>query len=298
MERKTLVWVTACYVLVVGIWSTTPLTIKWSGEGGGYLFGITARMLIGTALAVMLVLWRNGGLPISRKALEVYFAAGMAIFGAMLPVYWGAQYIPSGLISVIFGLTPIATAWMAARMLQEQSLGASKMAGALLGVCGLVVIFWQQLQVGAHAVWGMAAVLFSVILHSLSAVWIKKIDARLSALSVTSGGLLVALPMFLLAYALSGNGLPEELSARTFWSIVYLGVMGSVVGFVAYYYVLEQLSTSTVSLITLMTPAAAVWLGGVFNNEQPGVSVWLGTALVLIGLILHQWGSILKRYIR
>jgi drug/metabolite transporter (DMT)-like permease len=298
MERKTLLWVLCCYFLVVAIWSTTPLTIKWSGEGAGYLFGITARMLIGTVLALLLQWLLEGGLATGSKAMQVYVAAGMAIFGAMLPVYWGAQFIPSGLISVIFGLTPIMTAWMAANILREQSLSPGKIAGAIIGLCGLLVIFWQQLHVGAYAVWGMLAVLFSVVLHSLSAVLIKRIDAGLSALSVTTGGLLFALPLFVLAYWMSGNAWPDALPARTLGSIIYLGIMGSVVGFVAYYYVLEKLSTATVSLITLMTPPAAVWLGGLLNNEQPGVSVWLGTAMVLSGLVMHQWGGVLKRYLK
>lgn len=291
MENKKALVIVLAYIVVVLIWSTTPLTIKWSGEGVHYMFGITARMTIGTVLALALALWQYGALKQNKKALQVYFAVGLAIYASMLPVYWGAQYIPSGLISVIFGLTPIMTAWFAAQFLQEQRFGLNKVLGALTGVAGLSIIFIHQIHLGEHSAWGVGAVLFAVIVHSLSAVVIKKIDARLPALSLTAGGLLVALPLLWLTYLLFAPPLPQQIPVRAILAITYLGIMGTVVGFVAYYFLVEQLPTSSSALITLMTPVLAVWLGNWLNNEQSGVIVWSGTALVISGLILHQWGG-------
>ena len=77
------------YVLVVLIWSTTPITIQWSSQGVDFLFGITARMTIGSLLAVMLCLWRYKKLPLDSHALTVYGVSAMAVYAAMLIVYWG-----------------------------------------------------------------------------------------------------------------------------------------------------------------------------------------------------------------
>ena len=288
---------TVAFVGVVLIWSTTPLAIKWSGEGAGFLFGVSLRMLIGAMLALLITLLYYKRLPMHRKALHVYLAAGSAIFGAMLAVYWGAQFISSGLISAVFGLTPMFTALLAARLLHEQSLTVFKILGSLLGVAGLAIIFSEQLGLGQHAVWGISAVLVSVILHSASAVWIKSIDAKLPALIVTTGGLLFALPFFMLAFLMFPISLPDELPLRTIWSIVYLGIMGSVVGFVSYYFLLENLRASTVALITLITPVVALFIGRMLNDELLTQSIWAGTGLVLIGLALHQWGRKLFRYL-
>ena len=289
-NRKALVIVLA-YITVVLIWATTPLTIKWSGEGVHYMFGIAARMTIGTALALLLVTWQHGKLNRDRKALQAYLTVGLAIYAAMLPVYWAAQYIPSGLISVIFGLTPIMTAWFAAQLLQEQRFGPNKIIGALIGVAGVGVIFIRQINLGEHPAWGIGAVLFAVMVHSLSMVWIKKIKARVPALTLTAGGLLVALPLLWVTYLLFAPPLPLEIPLRATMAIIYLGVMGSVVGFVAYYFLLAELPTSSTALITLMTPVLAVLLGNWLNNEQSGIMVWSGTILVLSGLIVHQWGN-------
>jgi len=297
VKNQPTLTVTLAFIVVVFIWSTTPLAIKWSGEGVGFVSGITGRMLIGAVLAALLTFIRFNKLAWSMKAIHVYFAAAVAIFGAMMPVYWGAQYISSGLISVVFGVTPIFTAFFAASLLHENSLTLSKVVGAFSGVAGLLVMFSEQLNLGSNALMGISAVLLSVILHSMSAVWIKHIDARLPALMITTGGLLFALPLFLLVYVLFAEPLPMQLPMRSIWSIVYLGVMGSIVGFVSYYYLLSHLRASTVALITLMTPVTALWLGNMLNNEDLTPFIWLGTSLVLLGLMLHQWGNIMFKFL-
>ena len=279
------------YVLVVMIWSTTPITIQWSSQGVDFLFGITARMTIGTMLAVALCLWRYKKLPLHVTAIYVYSVSAMAVFGAMLIVYWGAQYITSGLISVLFGFTPIITAFMAALLLKNEHLTGVKISGALMGVAGLLIIFMDQLQLGHAVLLGIVAVLFSVFLHALSAVLIKRVDHQLSAINITAGGLLLSLPLFWLVYFLFAPPLPAFIPTKTLLSIVYLGVMGSLVGFVCFYYVLQHMAAGSVSLITLLTPVLALWIGYVFNHEVLDIMFAWGTVLVLSGLIWHQWGS-------
>ena len=297
MDNSKTITIVIAYFTVVLIWSTTPLAIKWSGEGVGFMFAITARMLIGAVLALLLALIWYRRLPVHARARRVYAVAGIAIFGAMTAVYWGAQHISSGLVSVVFGMTPIVTSLLAARFLYEQSLTGFKILGALLGIAGLAVIFSEQLQIGEHAPVGILAVLLSVMLHSTSSVGIKYIDARLPALVVTTGGLLVSLPLFIIAFLLVPESMPESFPSRAIWAIVYLGVMGSVVGFVSYYFILQNLAASTVALITLITPVAALWLGHILNREALTLYVGAGTGLVLLGLCIHQWGAGLARFI-
>lgn len=295
MDNRKLYSLVIAYLLVVIIWSTTPLAIKWSGESVGFIFGVTARMFIGAVLALTLTLILFRKLPMHSTAIKVYLAATLAIFGAMTTTYWGAQFVSSGLISVVFGLTPIITAWAAARLLHENSLTLPKILGSLLGLLGLLVIFFQQIQLGPQAYTGFLAILLAVMLHSMSSVLIKYIDAKLPALVVTAGGLLFSLPLFVLLYILFADPLPATMPVRPLWSAIYLGVMGSVVGFVCFYYVLANLQATTVALITLLTPVIALWLGSILNNESLTWAIIIGTLLVLLGLALHQWSNKLSR---
>lgn len=282
------------FMSVVAIWSTTPIAIKWSGEGVSYLFGISLRMSIGTLLAVSLVYMLNKKLPMDRSSKMVYMASALAIFGGMMPVYWGAQFITSGLISVVFGLSPIVTGYLAWRILGEQSVSRYKVLGALLGLSGLVIIFYESSSINTHYFYGIASILLAVIFHSISAVWIKSLKTELPALTLVAGGLLFSMPMFILVYFLFAPALPQVIPMKALWAIVYLGVVGSILGFVGYYYLLKHLPATSVALITLITPVSALWIGYVVNDEVISPSVYMGSAFILCGLVLHQGISFLN----
>ncbi len=289
MKTNNTILIIIAYLLMIIIWSTTPLAIKWSSQGIDFVTGVSVRMFIGASLALTLALILYRRIPMHKKARQVYLASALAIYGAMMMVYWGAQFIPSGLVSVLFGLTPIITTGFALYLLRSEYFALNKFIGAFMGIMGLAVIFIDRIGLGEQALFGIAAVLASVTLHAGSAVWIKRLNEPLPALIVTTGGLIYSMPLFILSFALFADPFPEQLPSRTLWSIIYLGVMGSVVGFVSYYFVLSRLSPSTVALATLITPISALLLGKWFNSESITVSIFIGTALVLSGLIVHQF---------
>ena len=275
----------AAYIGVVLIWGTTPLAIQWSGEGVGYLFGVTGRMVIGLALALLVLRLMRLRLHWHRRARQTYLAAGLGIFLAMTSVYWSAQFIPSGWISVMFGLSPMVTGLMARLWLGEQGLTPPRILSLLVALAGLALMFDVGLQAGGETLLGLLGILFSVVCHSASAVWIKRLDARLHGLSVTAGGLMVAVPV------LQGETWPQVIGGRAMGSIVYLGVVGSVLGFALYFYVLRHVETTRVALITLMTPVIALLAGQWLNGEVIDLRVWTGAALIMLGLAGFELGS-------
>jgi len=288
----------AAFVGVVLIWSTTPLAIQWSSDGWGFLFGVSGRMVIGALVCLLLVLILRHKIALTKAALQTYAAASLGIYGAMLCVYWGAQYIPSGLVAVLYGLSPIITAVFAAMWLQENSLTRGKVSGALLGFMGLAVIFQGNIG-GAPIAWqGIVGVLLSVMFHSTSAILIKRINAPLPALATTSGALFVVAPLYVITWLLvDGGELPRDIPVRAGAAMIYLGVFATVVGFSLYYYVLRQVEANRVALLTLITPVLALLVGQWFNGEQVPLEVWGGTVLILTALTLHQWGDDMFKYL-
>ncbi len=281
--------ITLTYISVILLWATTPLAIKWSGQGPGFLFGVTARMAIGTVCILLVLALMRQRLAWHRKALLTYLAIALQIYGAMLAVYWAAQFIPSGWISVIFGLTPLMTALLAAIFLGERSLTLGKLLAYGLGIGGLVIMFGSALQLGQDAVLGIGGVLVSAFLQSLSAVWVKRIAAKLPALSQVTGGLLLALPAYLLTWWLVDGHWPVLLTPTSLAAIIYLGVIATSLGFVLYYYLLTHLPATRVALITLVSPLLALMLGHVMNHEPLTLKVVTGTLLILSALIVHTF---------
>ncbi|MEY3289086.1 MAG: hypothetical protein RLZZ419_1328 [Pseudomonadota bacterium] len=277
------------YISIILLWATTPLAIKWSGEGPGFLFGVTARMAIGTVCVLIVLALMRQRLIWHRKAWLTYIAVALQIYGAMLPVYWAAQFIPSGWISVIFGLTPLMTALLAAVFLGERSLTLGKLLAYSLGIGGLVIMFGSALQLGNEAVQGIGAVLISVFLQSASSVWVKRIAAKLPALSQVTGGLLLALPAYLFTWAIVDGHWPALLTPTSLGAIIYLGVIATTLGFVLYYYLLTHLPATKVALISLVSPLLALLLGHGINHEPLTMKVITGTLLILSGLIMHTF---------
>jgi len=290
--------VPAAYITVILIWSTTPLAIKWSGDEVGFLFGITSRMVLGVVTGLLVAGLFSVKLPMHASARSTYLAAGLGIFTAMLSVYWSSQFIPSGWISVLFGIAPMVTGVMAAVWLSESVLSPTRIAGMLLGTGGLAVMFVGSGTLGPDAVFGVVGMLFSVTAYSASAVAIKRIGADVPALATTIGGLLVAVPLLVAVFLLTGETLPETVPLRAAWSIAYLGVIGSVLGFALYYYVLKHVEATRVALITLVTPVVALLLGSNLNGELIQTEVWVGTAAILSGLLLYEYGQKIGNWIR
>ncbi len=279
------------FLAVIIIWSTTPLGIQWSVEGVGFLFGVSTRMLLGIVLAVFVMWIMRHPFLVHRQAWFAYLASGLGIYCAMIGTYWGAMYIPSGWISVIWGLSPMVTGVLASVFIGEKSFVPHRILGTVSGICGLAVIFFQGAKVGESTALGVGLVLLGVFGQTSTAVWIKKINAGIHGIVMTVGGLLVAVPLFWLTWWLAGGVWPEYIPDRAIGAIVYLAVFGSVLGFSLYYFLLNSVEASRVALITLITPVTALLLGYFFNGETLTVSVFLGTALILLGLFSFEWGG-------
>ena len=282
--------VPAAYLTVIIIWSTTPLSIQWSGIGVGYEFGVAARMLIGLLALLLIVRLKGMPLPWNRHSRMVYAVSGISIFIAMSLVYWSAQYIPSGWISVIFGLAPIITSLFASLILRENNLTAGRQLGMLLGLCGLAVVFVEGLSLSDAAWMGVAGITIGTIAHALGAVLLQKLKTDLPAISITAGSLIVATPFFIMNFALTQSW-PQQISTATLLSIIYLAIMGSAVGFPLYFYLLKKLNAERVALIALITPVSALLVGAFFNGEVVSSRVWLGSALIITGLAIYEYGK-------
>ena len=284
----------AAYFAIILIWATTPLALQWSTQGVDFALAVFVRMLIGVVFAGLAVLVWRIGFPLHARARKAYLVAGLGIFGAMVLTYWAARYVHSGLISVLFGLSPLMTGILAALWLGERSLSPLRVVGMVLAACGLATIFIHGDSLGdEHALAGLVALLVAVFIYSGSLVWLKRIDDDSPPLATTVGALLVSLPLFGLVWLLGDGHLPAIVPPRSGAAIVYLGIFGSVIGFALYYYVIKHLEASKVALITLITPVLALLLGNLLNGENIGLRLWLGTGLILFGLSVHQADALL-----
>jgi drug/metabolite transporter (DMT)-like permease len=283
----------AAYLGVILIWSTTPLGIQWSAQGASFSFAVMSRMLIGLVICLLLLRATRTLFPFTPAARQLYAISGLSMFVAMLLTYWGALHVPSGLISVIYGLSPLMTGLFATLWLNERALTPLRVAGLGFALAGLWVIFGQPWPGGDQGTLGTLAVVSGMVAQALGLVWIKRLNLRISSLAITTGTLGVALPLFVLAWVIADAAhLPAHITPRAGAAIVYLGVLGSVVGFTLYYYLIKHLDAGRIALITLITPVTALLLGQTLNAEFIPATGWIGITLIGTGLLLYEWQAL------
>lgn len=272
------------YLSVVLVWSTTPLAVKWSGEDVGFIFGVTGRMLIALVVSLMVLAVIRHRLEWSRAAIQAYIAVGLPLYVGMMGVYWGAQYVQSGVISVVFGLTPLMTAIVAVLWIKENNFTPFRIVGMLLSMAGLLVIFKDSIALGNESYLGIIGTLIAVSLHSFGTVWIKKIGLSLSAVAANTGGVAVATLLFIFTWLIFDRHIPNVVPPHAAVAIIYLAVFGTVFGAALFFYLVKKIETGKVALITVITPVIALMLGHWINHEALSYQTILGAVLVLLGV--------------
>lgn len=288
--------VSIAYLAVLLIWSTTPLGIVWSSESINPSLAVLLRMLIALVLGVLVIKVRKINLPWHKRALRLYTYSALGIFGGMLCSYLAAPYLSSGIISLVFGLSPVISALLAKKILAEPNISGVRKFSMIISLSGLAVVCSDNFTLADDGIYGVLFILLAVFFFSLSGVMVKSVSIAIHPLATTVGALSVATPMFLLSWLVLDGTLPVELwQARSIWATVYLGIFGSLIGFYAYFTVLQKLSASSVTLITLITPVIAFSLGALLNSEVMNNKLILGALMVLFGLAIYHFGHLVPR---
>lgn len=275
------------YLAVVMIWSTTPLAIKFSNDSLSFISAVGLRMLLAAIVCVMLCVWRRCPLRWDRQAMSAYAAANLGLYGAMSLVSLATATVPSGVVSLMFGLAPLISGVLAVPLLNEPPLSAIRIVALFTSIGGLALVLAGDTALAVQAWPGLLACLIAVCLFALSGVLVKRQAVNMGPLEHTTGSLLFSLPLFGLSWWLL-DGQAPQFSMLSAGAVVYLALMGSVLGFMLYFMVLQHLGPTRVALIPLMTPAIALMLGQWVAGEEIGQMTVLGAGVIVFALGLFQ----------
>ena len=274
------------YVLVVLIWATTPLAIQWSSDSISFIAAALARMMIAVAFALPIVFALRRQL-FPPGAWKVYLAGSIGIFPNMPVVYWAAQFIPSGLVAVIFAMSPFVTGVLSLLILRENPFTLRRVMALVVALSGLLVIFYGQLRIDRDGIYGIGGILLSCLLFSFSSVWMKRLNENTEAFAQMTGSLLFSLPGLMLTWWWLDGQLPHDFSHKTIWAVAYLAIFGSLLGYTLFFFILKRLSASVVSLVTLMTPLLALVLGVWVADERFTLQLPIGVGMVILALVFY-----------
>ena len=177
-------------------------------------------------------------------------------------------------------------ALFARALLKDQRLEPLMIAGIVLGFVGLVIIFQGDLQLSDPAgLLGMSAVILCTIIQGFALVLIKKHGQTASPFAMNLVGMSIGAIVILGIALATGEKVPPVWNAAAVGSVLYLSVVGSVLAFVTYHWLLKRVNPVYLALTTLINPIVAVLLGAVVLGESLTTNVFLGAGLVLAGIL-------------
>ncbi|HKZ03641.1 MAG TPA: EamA family transporter [Pyrinomonadaceae bacterium] len=280
--KSRLVWLILC-----AIWGSTWLFIKLGLADLPPITFAGIRFLIAATILLALIAVRRQALPRRRSDWILLAVTGVLAFTLNYGLlFWGEQYISSGLASLLQATIPAFGLVIAHFYLPAERLSAAKIIGVLMGVAGVGVIFSNQLSAsGSRALAGSAALVFSSICVAFSNVLLKARGKNLDPSIIAAGQMLCGLiPLLLVGIPLEGNPLHFRWTTMAVVSLFYLAIVGSVLAFLLYYWLMRHMDVTKTMLIALVTPIVAVTLGMFVLDEELNWRTFAGGALIMAGI--------------
>jgi probable blue pigment (indigoidine) exporter len=282
MEAKLAVRTILLTMVAPAVWgSTVTVTHLWLPQGRPLLSALLRILPAG----LLMLLWLRR-LPHGRwwgRSL-VLGTLNHAVFFGLL--YAAAYRLPSGIAASLTAVAPLVVmgiAWLALGERQPRiTLGA-----AVAGVVGVVLLVAQGGRSGSVDLLGVGAAVGAVVSSSLGFVLVKRWTAPVDVLATTAWQL-VAGGVLLLPVALVAEGAPPALDLSAVLALAYLGLVGSVVGYVVWFRGLTRMDAGAVAVVGLVNPVVGTLLGVLLLGEPFGTVHLAATALTLGSVLLAQ----------
>ena len=274
------------------MWGSTWLVIK-IGYGGLGPFNVAAlRFFLAGLLFAPLVSLFHARWPRGRAEWLLVTWVGVVMFaGDYGLIYWGEQFLDSGLTAILFATLPLITILFAHAYLPGERITLRKLAGTLLAFFGVVGLFGDRVRLDASQAGPMLAIVLSAACAAAAGVASKRHGAALHPAALNAPAMVGGAFILTAASVSAGDGFTAPGDAATWGAITYLALAGSVLTFLIYFTLLKTWSVTSLSFISVFTPAIALLLGFVFLDERPTLLTGLGAALILMGVTLGLTGK-------
>ena len=273
----SLIWGASFLFIKVGVHDMSPTVLVLVRSASGAV-----------ALAVIMLLMRRALLSADWKQRIGQFLI-MAIVNALYPwaaIAWGEEHISSGLASILNSTTTLWTAILIFWVIPHERPSALNYLGVLIGISGVVILVLPDLT--AHgltgSVLGLLAVVSASISYAVAALYQRTKLRGMSVYQQSFGQLAIT---SLLAVPLAAPALPSvHLAWLSMGAVITLGVAGSGVAYLLYYYTMNTLGAVRATGVTFVVPLTAVFWGVVLLGESLTLAVVVGMVVILCGVVL------------
>jgi drug/metabolite transporter (DMT)-like permease len=276
------------FILLGLAWGTSFLWIKIAVQEIGPFLLVALRLLFGILGLTVVVIYTRPAWPKERRLWMALAVLG--ITNTALPfvlISWGEQYIDSAVAAVLNSTVPLFTMLIAHFTLRDDRITATRLIGLLVGFAGIIILLSRDLVSGAQAnLLGQAAVLLAALFYAGSSVFARKNTQGLTPMVQALVPLVVADALMWLVTPLVEAPLALPSLPLTWLAIAWLGLIGSCLAYLLFYYLLHSVGPTRTTLVTYVFPVVGVVLGVVFLNELLDWQLFVGGAMVVGSIVL------------
>lgn len=278
----------ALIALLCGIWGSTWFVIEDGLKAIPPLFGAGLRFAIAAAAMLLFaapLARREGGAPPTLRLTLVVGTLNFALSYGI--VYLVETVLPSGLVSVLWGTFPLGMALAGHVWIPAERLDVRQAVGFGVGFLGVFVLFLTDLRSMGGASLGMGILLLgSPLVSIVGQTILKREGAGTSSVLLNRNAMILGAALLLLASLVFEGGKPTLWTPRLVLGLLYLSLVGTVLTFGLYFWLLRYAPANSLSLIAYVTPVVALWLGVQFGTDELQRTTLIGTGLVLGGIVL------------
>ncbi len=280
------------FIATVVIWGLTWIAIAFQVGPVPPLASVLYRFALAAAI-FLVVLVVTGRLRVPARADRPYIAAqAVCLYSCnFLCFYTAAQYIPSGLESVIFSLATVFNAVNARIFFGDPIHRRAVVAGAL-GVTGVALMFAHDLMVSinANVLKGVGLSVLGTTFFSLGNMLSRRNHAAGVPVAIANAwGMATGALLLFGATLVTGTRLVAPPDAAYLWSLLYLAVFGSVIGFTAYLMLVARIGSAKAAYTTVLFPLVALAASTLYEGYVWTAPAMAGVALALIGNVVMFW---------
>lgn len=283
--------VVAAYVACALIWGTTWYAIRACIAGYPTYVALALRFAIASAILIPLAL-RARPWPRGRAWFYLVLAGVLDAVGYLL-VYVAEERISGGIAAVLYGTQPLILALLL-RLTRIESMTRRHVVGALISLAGVAVLFLDRLDVSSEQALGVALVIASVLAATIYAMLMKQHAPGVHGLVATTVFLTVTALVVGAAAVIAGDPVPWPPPAVPTAALLYLAIVGSVVAFLAYFWLLGQTSLVVTSTLVFVFPLVALGVDALLEHDIPITArTYVGAAITLGGLAVTLGGALI-----
>lgn len=275
------------YGLVVLIWGTTWIAITAQSNVVDPVVAVFWRFLIAASCLMLGLLLTRRLKALSRRDHLFCMLQGLCVFGLnFICFYHAIAYINSGLESVIFSMAVLFNT-LNSRIFFGQKIAAQFFPAVFLGFLGMLLLFWQDLsstQFQSTTLWGIALCVLGTYGFSLGNMISTRHQKRgldvfsTNAYAMSYGTLWMAIFAFI-----AGLQMIPVWNLQFSVALLYLAILGSVVGFTAYFMLVGRIGAGQAAYSTLLFPLVALTISTFWENYHWNLSAVLGVLCILLG---------------